>query len=107
MLEEILSLSESVCIESKRVKDFPTQFRKTAMELADKYSFLDPFLKEFEFSGGKVRLEGNVQPQALVAGVLECIQAMLGSLELAGRFKEKSAGWFRANAKNLKSLGVS
>lgn len=107
MVEEILSLSESVCIESKRVKDFPTQFRKAAMELADKYSFLDPFLKEFEFSGGKVRLEGNVQPQALVTGVLECIQTMLGPLELTGRFKKKSAGWFRANAQNLKSLGVS
>ncbi len=106
MLEEILSLSESLCIESKRVRDFPTQFRKAAMELADKYSFLDPFLKEFEFSGGKVRLEGNVRPQALVAGVLECIQRMIEPLELTGRFKEKSAGWFRANAKTLKSLGV-
>jgi hypothetical protein len=106
MLEDILGLSESVCIESKRVKDFPTQFRKAAMELADKYSFLDPFLKEFEFSNGKLRLEGKVQPQALVRGVLECIQKTLVPLGLTSQFKEKADGWFRVNEKNLKRLGV-
>jgi hypothetical protein len=106
MLEEILGLSESVCIESKRVKDFQAQFRKAAMELADRYSFLDPFLKEFEFSGGKVRLEGHIEPNVLVAGVLECIQKMLTQLGLTGHFKEKAEGWFRANGEILKSLGV-
>jgi hypothetical protein len=107
MLEEVLRLSEAVCMERKRVKDFPTQFRKAAMELADKYSFLDPFLKEFEFSGGKVRLEGNVPSQALVGGVLECIQKVLGPLGLTDRFNEKADGWFRKNANTLKDLGFN
>ncbi|MBI5580339.1 MAG: hypothetical protein HY895_14395 [Deltaproteobacteria bacterium] len=106
MLEEILGLSESVCIESKRVNDFQTQFRKAAMELTDKYNFLDPFLKEFEYSAGKVRLEDTVDPKVLVAGVLECIQKMLAPLGLTEHFKAKAEGWFRANGETLKSLGV-
>jgi hypothetical protein len=106
MIEEVLSLAASVCTESKRARDFATHFRKAAVELADKYSFLDPFLNEFEFSGGKLRLERNVQPQALAAGVLECIQRMMTSLGLASRFRERADGWFRVNAKHLKGLGV-
>lgn len=106
MIEEVLSLAASVCAESKRAKDFTSHFRKAAVELADKYSFLDPFLNEFEFSGGKLRLERKVQPQALAAGVLECIQRMMASLGLASRFREKADGWFRVNAQDLKGLGV-
>lgn len=107
IVEELLSLGETVCIESKRVKDFPIQFRKAAMKLADKYSFLDPFLKEFEYSDGRLRLQRNVPPQTLAAGVLECIQNMMTALGLTSQFKAKADGWLRANAKSLKGLGVN
>jgi TATA-box binding protein (TBP) (component of TFIID and TFIIIB) len=106
IVEDILSLSESVIMESKQAKNFHTQFRKAAMELADKYSFLDPFLKEFDFIGGKVRLESDVEPEVLIVGVLECIHKMLTPLGLTSRFKERASGWFSQNSKILASLGV-
>lgn len=107
IVEELLSLSEAVCIESKRIHDFPTQFRKAAVRLADKYSFLDPFLKEFEYSGGRLRLRRSVPPQTLAAGVIECVQSMMTTLGLTSQFKAKLDGWLRANAKSLKGLGVN
>jgi hypothetical protein len=106
MLEEILCLSESVFTESKQRRDFQTHFRKAAIELADNYSFLDPFVKEFEFSAGRVQLHDHVEPQELVAGVLECIQKVLKPLGLAGRFREKAESWFRENSETLKRLGL-
>jgi hypothetical protein len=107
IVEELLCLCEAVCIESKRIQDFPTQFRKSAVRLADKYSFLDPFLKEFEYSGGRLRLRRSVPPQTLAAGVMECTQNMMTALGLAGQFKAKADGWLRSNAKSLKGLGVN
>jgi hypothetical protein len=106
MLEELLGLAESLCSETKQPEDFQSLFRKAALKLADKYRFLDPFEKDFDYSKGKIRLETDVQSNLLVAGVLACVQLMFSSLGLAGRLKEKAEGWFRSHDEDLKRLGI-
>lgn len=106
MLEEMLHIAEALCSENKKAVDFQAQFRKAALKIADKYTFLDPFEKEFDYSKGKIRIETVVQNDFLVSGVLECVQLVFSSLALTGQLKEKTEGWFRSHDEDLKRLGI-
>jgi len=105
-LEELLRLAESLCREQRKSADFGALWRKAALHAADRYGFLDPFAKEFHYAEGKIRLEVPVEDRLLASGVLECVQAIIGSLGLTGRFKEKAAAWFAEHAALLDALGI-
>lgn len=105
-LEELLRLVESVCREQRKSGDFGALWRKAALHAADRYGFLDPFAKEFHYAEGKIRLEVPVEDRQLAAGVLECVQAIIGSLGLTDRFKEKAAAWFADHAALWNDLGI-
>jgi hypothetical protein len=106
MLEEMLRIAEALYSENKQADDFQSLFRKAALKIADKYTFLDPFEKEFDYSKGKIRLETDVQANLLVAGVLECVQLVFSALGMAGRLKEKTEGWFLSHGEDLKRLVI-
>lgn len=106
MLEEMLHIAEALCSENRQAVDFQSLFRKAALKITDKYAFLDPFEKEFDYSKGKIRIETVVQNNFLVAGVLECVQLVFSSLGLTGQLKEKTKGWFRSHGNDLKRLGI-
>ncbi len=105
-LEDLLHLVESLCREQRKSADFGALWRKAALQAADRYGFLDPFAKEFHYAEGKIRLELPVEDRLLAAGVLECVQAIIGSVGLTGRFKEKAAAWFAEHAALLDDLGI-
>lgn len=105
-LEELLRLVESLCREERKAADFEALWRKAALRAADRYTFLDPFAKEFHYTEGKIRLETPVEGRTLAAAVLECVQAIIVSLGLIGRFREKAPAWFARHAALLNDLGL-
>ncbi|MGM0787524.1 MAG: hypothetical protein ACQETG_07405, partial [Thermodesulfobacteriota bacterium] len=74
MLQDLLRSFESVVRKSRRIRsDFETLLNRKFVEKADKYDFLDPFLAEFRYSGGKVSYEGQAEWGELVGAVEECV----------------------------------
>ena len=65
--EEIFQLLE----QKSNTKDFSSAWRKEALELSDKYVFLDPFAGEFNFENGKIDLWEKVNVKAFAHGVEE------------------------------------
>ncbi len=107
MAQELLNLLESECRESRRTTDFQTSFRKALLETSGKFPFLDPFLKEFEYINGKVRLEDHVDPKIFLSGVLTCVKRMIAQLNLKDQFETRSSNWFKSNHAVLKDFGLS
>ncbi len=105
-LEDLVRLVESLCGEQRKAVDFAALWRKAALQVADRYGFLDPFAKECHYAEGKIILEVPVEEGALVSGVLECVRVIVGSLGLNSRFKDKAAVWFATHAELLDDLGV-
>ena len=81
IFQEILSRVEnSVDSIFQQKGKFLLAFKKSLLEKADKYSFLDPFGNEFEYRKGKVRFTGDVEDKELVRGISECLRATLAQL---------------------------
>ena len=56
-------------------------FKKSLLEKADRYPFLDPFSSEFEYRERKIQFTGDAVDKDLAQGILECLRITL--LQLA------------------------
>ncbi len=71
--EEILQILET----KSGNRDFSSIWRKAALELSDKYVFLDPFAGEFNFENGKIDLWEKVNVKAFAHGAEELIGSIV------------------------------
>ncbi len=64
-------------------KDFATIWRECALELSDKYVFLDPFAEEFNYSEGKLDVWEKINSKTLALGLEELTQKLLSRTGIA------------------------
>ncbi|MFO7839252.1 MAG: hypothetical protein R6X08_07125 [Desulfosalsimonadaceae bacterium] len=96
MLQSLLSILEKVArANKKRRSDFETLLNRKFMEKVDKYEFLDPFAKEFTYSGGKLSYTGDAPQEQLVAGVVECVGEMVSELGVDKPFRKQLPEWHK------------
>ncbi len=77
VIQEIFSVTERVVDSMFKKGDFLFMLKKTSTDMADKYSFLDPFAGEFDYKDGKLAYSGNVESKKLLEGIAEVLKIML------------------------------
>jgi len=108
MLEEFLGVFETVASTGKKKDiDFSIVLRKKFVESAEKYSFLDPFAAEFEYSGQKITFSGDAGEKELAEGVIESAKGLAEDLGILPELINYLSSWTDKYEKKLASLGVS
>jgi hypothetical protein len=77
ILQETLSTAEKLVDAASRNGTFMVTFKKSLIEKADAFSFLDPFAGEFEYQDGVLRFSGEVGEKEFTKGILECLNTTL------------------------------
>lgn len=94
LIQDLLLLMENLVKANKRVKmDFETLLNKQFVDKADQYEFLDPFVAEFRYSGGKVTFNGRTSDRELVASIVDCVQDMAAQLHMADALRKYITPW--------------
>lgn len=94
MLEELLLIAENTIHSRKGHKvDFNTLFRKKCIANVDRYDFLDPFMAEFEYTGGRIVFSGGADDSRLAEGVVACVAEIAKDLGMAEDFRTATASW--------------
>ena len=107
-LEDLLVPFETLVRSNKSIKpDFNTLLKRKFLEMAEKYTFLDPFAGEFEYSKHKIRFSGDAKDSALAAGLLAAVKGLAGETGLEGQIQALLEDWFEKHGRSLASLGIS
>ena len=77
ILQETLSTAEKLVDAASRNGTFVITFKKSLIEKAEAFSFLDPFAGEFEYQDGVIRFSGEVGEKEFTKGILECLNTTL------------------------------
>jgi hypothetical protein len=77
ILQETLSTAERLVDGASRNGTFIITFKKSLIEKAEAFSFLDPFAGEFEYQDGVIRFSGEVGEKEFTKGILECLNTTL------------------------------
>lgn len=77
ILQETLSTTEKLVDAASRNGTFVITFKKSLIEKAEAFSFLDPFAGEFEYQDGVIRFSGEVGEAEFTKGILECLNTTL------------------------------
>jgi hypothetical protein len=77
ILQEALSTAEKLVDAASRNGTFIITFKKSLIEKAEAFSFLDPFAGEFEYQDGVIRFSGEVGEKEFTKGILECLNTTL------------------------------
>jgi hypothetical protein len=102
MLEELLHIFERVVKADKVVKlEFNTALKRKFMEKADEFTFLDPFVSEFEYADQKITFTGNADDEELAEGLTECVKEMAEELGVRAQLNEELAPWSKKHKKEL------
>ena len=108
MLEEYLSIFNMALSSKKHLAvDFSKALRRKFVEKAEKYTFLDPFAAEFEYSEGQITFTGETGVQDLVQGVVESVQELAEELGLRLELKEYITPWLKKYKNKLSGLDIS
>ena len=81
ILQEILSNAEKLVDAASRNGTFIGTFKKSLIEKAEIFSFLDPFAGEFEYHDGVIQFSGEVGEKEFTKGILECLNTTILLLE--------------------------
>ncbi len=77
ILQETLSTAERLVDAASRNGTFMITFKKSLIEKAEAFSFLDPFAGEFEYHDGVIHFAGEVGEKEFTKGILECLNTTL------------------------------
>ncbi|MFP4158269.1 MAG: hypothetical protein ACLFQ9_00830 [Desulfobacterales bacterium] len=107
MLQGLLGSLESVVRKNRRIRpDFETLLNRKFVEKADKYDFLDPFLAEFRYSGGRVSYEGQAKWGELVGAVEECVYEIAKANGLLSQLRRQLDSWREQFADEIEEFEV-
>jgi hypothetical protein len=107
-LEELLGLLEAVVSSAKTSKEeFHTLLKKSFLDRAETYNFLDPFSGEFEYSNRKIKFTGNASDKDFMEGILTAVRELADSLGLETQFQTKGAAWFKKYGAKLDHFGIA
>jgi hypothetical protein len=73
ILQETLSNAEKLVDAASRNGTFIGTLKKSLIEKAETFSFLDPFAGEFEYKEGTIHFSGTAGEKEFMKGILECL----------------------------------
>ena len=107
MLEELLITFESVVSTTKKIRmDFSKLLKQKFVENAEKYSFLDPFAGELEYSRRHLSYTGNSNNKDLTDGIVDSVKEMAQELGVLPRLVSELGPWSEKYAQELSALGI-
>lgn len=108
LLEELLIVVERVITNQKKIKiGFKTLLKKTCVQLADKYTFLDPFAAEFTYANRKISFTGSADNKDLVKGVVEAIKGLSSEGDIHSQLSTVLNKWGLKHKRTLADIGVT
>ncbi|MGB8425986.1 MAG: hypothetical protein WCD88_09400 [Desulfobacterales bacterium] len=107
MLEEFLGIFETLHNTQKDHKtDFNSLIRKKFVENAERFTFLDPFAGEFDFSDRKISFSGDADESELAQGIIVSSTELAEEIGLRDELRKYLASWQQKYEKKLDHLGV-
>ncbi|MCF8110093.1 MAG: hypothetical protein K9J85_01250 [Desulfobacteraceae bacterium] len=107
MLQALLGALESLVRKNRRIRsDFETLLNRKFVEKADKFDFLDPFLAEFRYSGGRISYKGEAGPKELVGAIEECAYEIAHENSLLSQLRSTLDDWRRRFADEIDEFDV-
>ncbi|MFZ0611531.1 MAG: hypothetical protein WAM73_04780 [Desulfobacterales bacterium] len=107
MLEEFLGIFETLHNTQKDQKtDFNSLIRKKFVQNAERFTFLDPFAGEFDFSDRKIRFSGDADESELAEGIIVSTTELAEEIGLRDELRKYMASWQQKYEKKLNHLGV-
>jgi hypothetical protein len=111
--QEVLKAAESSVDPLARGGTFLTAFKRTCIDLADAYPFLDPFAAEFEYRDGQVRYDGEASAATFNQGLSRCLAQCLRTLagqpatrEVLGRMASMANSLKKRHGGRLAEIGL-
>jgi hypothetical protein len=112
--EEVLAKAEKLIDGATKKGTFLTFLQKSLMEHSPTYGFLDPFVGEFEYREGAIHFTGEVKERDFAGGLVDCLRAILGSVEeelpkgrlLINKFRVEIESSLRKHQDGVKRLGM-
>ena len=106
-LEELLMALEDVLKGRKGLKrDFRTLLKKKFLEKADKYSFLDPFAGEFDYSNRKITFFGEAGDEEVARGVVESVKELAAELGVESLLRRSLESWKEQYGRTLSKFNI-
>jgi hypothetical protein len=107
MMGELLKIFEETVADKKKMKaDFNKILKKSFVENAEKYAFLDPFAGEFEYANHRIKFSGTATDQELINGITNSLRQLAQELGLVRQFLENSAVWSEKYSKQLENFNL-
>lgn len=107
MLEEFLEIFEKTVKSNKKMKiDFSKLLKQKFVENAEKFSFLDPFAGEFEYTNHTISFSGHTSDQELVNGVIDSVRELAQELGLLTSLIDHLTSWLGKYSQQLQRYGV-
>jgi hypothetical protein len=107
MLEELLIAFESVVASTKKIRvDFNKLLKQKFVENADKYSFLDPFAGELEYSKRQLSFVGDSSNKELANGIIDSVKEMAQGLGVLTKLGGELGPWAEKYAEELAAFGI-
>ena len=107
MLEELLITFESVVSTTKKIRtDFSKLLKQKFVENADKYSFLDPFAGELEYSRRRLSYTGDSSNKDLADGIVDTVKEMALELGVLPRLVSDLESWSDKYSRELSALEI-
>ena len=112
--EEVLSKAEKLIDGVTQKGTFLTFLKRSLVERSSTFSFLDPFVGEFDYREGVIRLTGEVRERDFARGVVDCLRTLLALVEkelpkgrlLINKFRVETESSLRKHQDGIKMLGL-
>ncbi|MFO7727342.1 MAG: hypothetical protein R6X11_03345 [Desulfonatronovibrio sp.] len=107
MLQDLLAEVGSLVRKNRKIRaDFETLLNRKFVEKADKYDFLDPFLAEFRYSGGKISYKGSAGFDELVGAVEECVYEIANENGFLSQLRSRLDDWRKQFADEIDKFDI-
>jgi hypothetical protein len=107
MLEELLITFESVVSSTKKIRtDFNKLLKQKFVENVDRYSFLDPFAGELEYTRRHLSYTGDFSNKDLTSGIVDSVKEMAQELGVLPRLVRELESWTDKYDQELSAFGI-
>jgi hypothetical protein len=107
LLATLLYVLERIVEANKKIRvPFSTLLKKKFIEKADRYSFLDPFAADFEYTDKRVHYRGDESPDVVIEAVTSSVSEMAHELGLHAPLLKMLDPWFKKFAKQIERYQI-
>lgn len=107
MLEELLITFENAVSSTRKIRgDFNKLLKQKFVENADRYTFLDPFVGELEYSNQQLSFVGNTSNKTLAHGIIDSVKEMAREIGILPRLVGDLGGWSEKYAEELSAFEI-